>query len=90
MDILNDSSVGDLDTNNEEKDKINDMSYEEAFYRMQEVLERLENGNVKLDESLKLYEEGIKLYRYCNRILGEAELKITKFNTIKGEEGVDL
>jgi len=79
-----------MQVNIDKEDMQDNMSYEEAFSRMQEVLEKLENGNVKLDESLKLYEEGIKLYRYCNMILDEAELKITKFNTIQGEEGVDL
>ena len=85
------SSKGEgMQVNIDKEDMQDNMSYEEAFSRMQEVLEKLENGNVKLDESLKLYEEGIKLYRYCNMILDEAELKITKFNTIQGEEGVDL
>ena len=39
-----------------------------------------ESGNTSLDESLSLYEEGIKLYRHCNELLEEATLKINKFD----------
>lgn len=62
-----------------------DLSYEEAYSRMEIILNNLEDGNISLDESLKLYEEGINLFRVCNKILEDAELKISEFNK-DGEE----
>ncbi|SHH08758.1 exodeoxyribonuclease VII small subunit [Tepidibacter thalassicus] len=62
------------------------MKYEEAYKRLEEILEKLEGEAVSLDESLKLYEEGIKLYRYCNNLLETAEFKITKFSDEDFEE----
>lgn len=59
---------------------IEKLSYEESYSIMQDILEKLENGNIKLDESLRLYEKGILLYRHCNKIIDEAHLKITMFN----------
>ncbi len=55
------------------------MKYEASYKRLEEILQQLETGTISLDESLKLYEEGIKLYRYCNDLLEDANLKITKF-----------
>lgn len=66
------------------------MSYESAISRMEEILKSLEIGNNKLEDSLKLYEEGIKLYRYCNEVLNEAELKVTQFNQEKEEVEVEI
>ncbi|GAA0861164.1 exodeoxyribonuclease VII small subunit [Paraclostridium tenue] len=56
------------------------LSYEEAYKSLEDILLKLESGNTSLDESLSLYEEGIKLYRHCNKLLDEATLKINKFN----------
>lgn len=59
--------------------KMFEYSYEEAVKILEDIVYKLENGNVNLDESLKLYEESISLYRYCNEILNNAEMKITQF-----------
>lgn len=56
------------------------LSYEEAYKSLEDILLKLESGNTSLDESLSLYEEGIKLYRHCNKLLDEATLKINKFD----------
>ena len=56
------------------------LSYEEAYKNLEDILLKLESGNTSLDESLSLYEEGIKLYRHCNKLLDEATLKINKFD----------
>ena len=52
------------------------ISFEEAMKRLEEIANMLENGQASLDESLALYEEGIKLVRYCNDKLDRAEQKI--------------
>ncbi len=56
--------------------KIEDLSYEEAFERLQEIIKLLENGNVSLDDSIKYYEQGVLLKTYCEDRLKKAELKI--------------
>lgn len=52
------------------------MTFEASMERLEEVLRLLENGNGTLDESLKLYEEGIALVRACTEKLEHAEQKI--------------
>ena len=51
-------------------------SFEESVGRLEEIVRMLENGTATLDESLKLYEEGIALVRACNKQLDGAEKKI--------------
>lgn len=52
-------------------------NYEEAVKRLEEVIELLEGKDVTLDDSLKLFQEGIELYRFCNGKLTEVEEKIS-------------
>ena len=47
--------------------KIDDLSYEDAFERLQKITELLENGNVSLDDSIKYYEQGILLKNFCEK-----------------------
>lgn len=51
-------------------------SFEAAIKKLEETVSLLDEGQLTLDETLSLYEEGIKLYRYCNNILDKAEQKI--------------
>lgn len=53
-----------------------ELSFEAAFARLEEILEKLNSGKVSLDESLKLYEEADKLISSCQKRLLEAERKI--------------
>lgn len=52
------------------------IDFEEALQRLEEITLKLENGNLSLDESLKFFEEGIKLSRVCEEKLLEVENKI--------------
>lgn len=52
------------------------MTFESATQRLDDIVKLLEKGNSSLDESLKLYEEGIALVRFCNTELDNAENKI--------------
>ena len=52
------------------------ITFESAIARLEEIVKFLEKGNSSLDESLKLYEEGISLIRFCNNALDNAENKI--------------
>ena len=53
-----------------------DMTFEEAIKKLEKIALALENEKIDLDESLKLYEEGVKLVRYCNKLIESAERKI--------------
>ena len=53
-----------------------ELSFEKALERLGEVVAELEAGKVGLDESLKLYEEGMKLVRLCNEKLDSAEQRV--------------
>ena len=50
--------------------------FEAAIARLEEIVSELEKGDVPLEQSLKLFEEGIKLSRVCNKRLEEAERKV--------------
>jgi exodeoxyribonuclease VII small subunit len=53
-------------------------SFENTLKRLEEIVQRLESGDLSLDESLKLFEEGIELSRLCTKKLSEAEAKVEK------------
>ena len=55
-----------------------DDGFEPLYQRLEEIVARLEEGNLTLEESLGLYEEGMKLARRCQELLQGAELRITK------------
>ena len=52
------------------------MKFEEAYSRLEEILEKMNSGKTSLDDSLKLYEEADKLIVTCQKKLSEAEKKI--------------
>ena len=51
-------------------------TFEDALSQLESIVARLENGDLPLEESLKLFEEGIKLSRFCNQKLNEAQKKV--------------
>jgi exodeoxyribonuclease VII small subunit len=53
-----------------------EVRFEAALKQLEEVVQRLEQGELELEESLKLYEEGIRLSRLCHAKLEEAEGRI--------------
>ncbi len=58
--------IGENNGNAEEKK----MTFEEAYERLEQIVARMESGKLTLEESVKAYEEGAKLVKYC-----EAELE---------------
>lgn len=53
-------------------------TFEESLNRLQDISNSLESGDVGLEESIKLYEEGINLAKLCYTTLKDAELKVTE------------
>lgn len=56
------------------------LSFENALSRLETIVERLDDDELSLEESIELYEEGIKLSKQCTQTLDEAELRIEKVN----------
>ena len=54
------------------------MSFEEALGRLEEIVRHLEKGDLPLNDSLVLYEEGTRLIASCSKMLDEAEQKVVK------------
>jgi exodeoxyribonuclease VII small subunit len=61
-----------------------DLSFEEALSRLEQVVRRLESGEVPLDESIDLYEQGEALRRHCQQRLDAAQARIEKIVTDAG------
>ncbi|GAW35112.1 exodeoxyribonuclease 7 small subunit [Roseovarius sp. A-2] len=55
---------------------VNEMSFEQAMKELEQVVGRLERGDVALDESITLYERGAELKKRCETKLKEAEEKV--------------
>ena len=62
-----------------------ELTYEQAYKRLEEIVEKLENGSVPLEESMKLFEEGTTLANFCNSKLNAAEQKFTQLITENSE-----
>ena len=60
-------------------EQIDELSYEDSYRQLQEVLERLEAADLPLADSLELYESGMKLASRCGDLLEEAELRVRKW-----------
>lgn len=56
--------------------KENEMSFEAAMARLEEIVKLLESGSAPLDQSLALFEEGVALVKLCNSRLDAAEQKV--------------
>ncbi|MBU2552623.1 MAG: exodeoxyribonuclease VII small subunit [Proteobacteria bacterium] len=69
-----------------DKDNKKEPTFEEGLIRLEGLLEKLEGGELDLDRSLAVFEEGIMLTRKLNRKLDEAEKKLELL--IKNENGL--
>lgn len=54
------------------------MDFEKKLGRLEEIVQKMERGDLALEDSLKLFEEGIKLSRECQTRLNEAEAQVKK------------
>lgn len=63
-----------------------EIKFEKALERLEQIVEELESGNIPLEEALKRYEEGVKLSRALNQKLAQAETKIETLTRALGTE----
>jgi len=55
---------------------MSDLTFETCLSRLEQIVAALESGNLPLEESLKVFEEGVALARHCGRYLEDAERRI--------------
>ncbi len=65
---------------------MSEFNYERAVNRLEEIVEKLEGGELSLEESIKLFEEGTRLSADCYKVLKDAEQKITDISELEQEE----
>jgi exodeoxyribonuclease VII small subunit len=73
---------------------VKEMSFERALKELEGIVNRLERGDVELEESIAIYERGEVLKEHCDRLLKQAEAKVEKLTfaadgTPKGTEPLD-
>lgn len=56
-------------------------SFEQNMARLEQIVRAMERGDVALEESLKLFQEGMELVRSCGKLLDEAQLQVKKIMT---------
>ena len=56
-------------------------TFEENMQRLEQIVRSMERGDVALDESLKLFQEGTALVQSCGKLLDDAELQVKKIAT---------
>ncbi len=57
------------------------ITFEAAMQRLEQIVQAMERGDVALEESLKLFQEGTELVRFCNSQLESAQLEVKKIMT---------
>ena len=79
----------DNETNNVQAEpaKEKKLTYEDGIRRLQEIVKALESGGLTLDESVKLFEAGAALSRFCTEELEKAERKITLLEEAETQHG---
>ncbi|MGM0751409.1 MAG: exodeoxyribonuclease VII small subunit [Bacillota bacterium] len=67
-----------------------ELSFETAMEQLEEIVEKLEEGEVPLEKALEYYQKGMDLSKYCHDTLQKAENQLTKMMTDEGEKAFDL
>lgn len=66
------------------------LSFEDAMDQLETIVQRLEEGDIPLEEALAIYQNGMKLSKLCHDKLKNAEEQLTKVLTDRGEEDFQL
>ena len=57
------------------------MTFEASMQRLEQIVRAMERGDVEMEESLKLFQEGTELVRSCGKLLEEAQMQVKKIMT---------
>ncbi len=61
------------------------LSFEEALEKLEEIVNQLQGGDIKLEESMEAFQDGITLSKYCSQTLENAEETMTKLMSENGQ-----
>jgi exodeoxyribonuclease VII small subunit len=67
-------------------DNVQELSFEEALRRLEEIVAELDGGELSLDDSLKRFEEGMALKQRCLELLAQAEARVEQVTTADSGE----
>ena len=70
---------------NQEPNQENNLEFEKAMARLEEIVRKLEANDATLSQSLELFEEGVRLTNHCNALLDKAEQQVSML--VRGEDG---
>lgn len=65
-------------------------NFEKSIKELEEIVEKLESSDISLEDSLKLFEQGVTLTKSCQKMLDEAEKKVTVLMASENGELVDF
>lgn len=68
--------------------KQNDLNFEKSLQELESLVDKMESGNLTLEESLKCFEQGVALTRNCQKALQEAEQKVQILLEKDGKENL--
>ncbi len=66
---------------------IDTLRFEEAFARLEETLQEMRQDGLALDRALALYEQGTRLAAHCDKLLADAELRVTALTPASDDAG---
>jgi exodeoxyribonuclease VII small subunit len=66
-------------------EEVKDLTFEQAFGELEMTVQRLEAGDLKLEEAIALYERGMRLARHCSSALDAAELQVQTLPMVNHE-----
>ena len=69
---------------------IENLNFEDSLKELEEIVERLENGQGSLEDAIAAYERGSMLKKHCQAKLDEARLKVEKINLPQDESGAKV
>jgi exodeoxyribonuclease VII small subunit len=69
-----------------EQNEIEGLSFEDSYARLEAVIQKLEAGELSLDESVALYEEGMRLAQHCGHKLDDAEIRVTQLLAVVADQ----
>ena len=73
----------------DKRDKADSLSFEQAIDQLNQIVSKIEQGQVPLQESLEQYEKGMKLIQYCRGILQDAEKRIEEVSARNEDKSTD-
>jgi len=63
-------------------ENVNEMTFEQAMKGLEDIVKKMEAGQISLEESVAIYEKGVKLKERCMALLAAAELRIEKIDPV--------